>query len=197
MVWSPQLCRRLVRQALRPHDLQALSLPRLETAVHFHDGIALRGELHRGVGAQMAVLGIAVDDVHSIPAQTGHGAPLFLGEADRPGEMALLEVFSLPHVDDGHIFSLLNLVADFDGSRRKSHLVREELLRFGCVALDCLSHNDFLFRYFFMAVMRCRCSPTTGMDLSTKLLISASFVLADSALNSLASILWSFIMSAI
>ena len=52
-------------------------------------------------------------------------------------------------------------------------------------------------RYGFMAVMRFKCSPTTGMDSSTKLLTSVSFVSADSALNSWASFLWSFIMAAI
>ena len=93
----------------------------------------------------MTVLGIAVNDVHGIPAQTGQGAPFFLGKTDRPGDMAFLEIFRLPHVDDGHILSFLNLVAYFDGSRRESHFVREELLRFGRVALDCLSHAVGLF----------------------------------------------------
>src|SRR5678816_3840303 len=73
------------------HNVQAMLLPRLEAAVHFHYGITLRGELHRGVGAHMTVLGIAVCDVHRIPAQTGQGAPFFLGKIDRPGDMALLE----------------------------------------------------------------------------------------------------------
>ena len=75
-------------------------LPRLEAAFHFHDGIALRGELHRGVGTQMTGLGIAVNDVHTIPAQAGHGVPVFLGKTYRPGDMALLEIFGRPHVYD-------------------------------------------------------------------------------------------------
>jgi hypothetical protein len=93
----------------------------------------------------MTVLGIAVNDVHDIPAQTGQGAPFFLGKTDRPGDMALLEIFRLPHVNDDHILSFLNLVAYFDGSGRESHFVREELLRLGRVALDCFSHTVGLF----------------------------------------------------
>src|ERR1022692_241177 len=93
----------------------------------------------------MTVLGIAVYDIHSIPAQTGRRTPFFLGKTDRPRHMALLKIFSVPHVDDSHILSFLNLVADFDGSGRESHFVREKLLRFGCVALDRFSHNYFLF----------------------------------------------------
>ena len=50
--------------------------------------------------------------------------------------------------------------------------------------------------YFFMAVTCCKCDSTTGMDLSRKLLISASCVAVDSALNALASFLWPLIMAA-
>lgn len=49
--------------------------------------------------------------------------------------------------------------------------------------------------YFFMAVICCKCDSTTGMDLSRKLLISASCVAADSALKALASFLWPLIMA--
>lgn len=133
-------------------NFQALLLPGLEAAVHFLDGITFHGELHRGVGAHVAVLGIAVNDVHRIPAQTGQGAPFFLGKTDRPRDMAFLEIFGFPHVYDGHILSFLNLVAYFDGSGRESHFVREELLRFGRVALDCFGHNDFLFLQFGFSV---------------------------------------------
>ena len=126
-------------------NFQAILFPGFEAAVHFHDGITLRGELHRGVGTHMTVLGVAVNDVHGIPAQTGTRAPSCLRKTDRPGDMALLEIFGLPHVDDDDILVFLNLVAYFDGSRRESHFVREELLRFGRVALDCFSHTVGLF----------------------------------------------------
>ena len=120
-------------------------LPRLEAPVHFHDGITFRGKLRRGVGAHVTVLGIAVNNVHGIPTQTGQGAPFFLGKTNRPGDVALLLILRLPHVNDGHILSFFNLVAYFDGSRRESHFVREELLRFGRVAHDCFGHTVGLF----------------------------------------------------
>ena len=124
-------------------NLQAVLFPGLETAVHFHDGITLRGELYRGMGSHMTILGVAVNDVHGIPAQTGTRAPSCLRKTDRPGDMALLEILGLPHVDDDDILFFLNLVAYFDGSRRESHFFCEELLRFGRVVLDCFTHNVF------------------------------------------------------
>jgi hypothetical protein len=66
--------------------------------------------------------------------------------------MALLEIFRLPYVNDGHILSFLNLVAYFDGSRRESHFVREKSLCFGRVGLDCFTHNDFLLLRFGFSV---------------------------------------------
>ena len=50
--------------------------------------------------------------------------------------------------------------------------------------------------YFFMSVTRFKWFSTTGIDLSTKLLMSASFVSAASALNAFASFVWAFIMCA-
>src|ERR1700689_3187425 len=52
-------------------------------------------------------------------------------------------------------------------------------------------------RYLFMAAMSFMCSWTTGIVLSTKFLISVSFVAEDSVLKALASILWSLTMQAI
>jgi hypothetical protein len=43
---------------------------------------------------------------------------------------------------------------------------------------------------FLIAAMSFKCSSKTGMDLSAKLLTSASFVSADSALNALIAFLW-------
>jgi hypothetical protein len=60
--------------------------------------------------------------------------------------MAFLEIFGLAHVYDDDIRFFRNQVAYFDGAGRESHFVREELLRLGRVALECFSHNDFLFQ---------------------------------------------------
>ena len=54
--------------------------------------------------------------------------------------MAFLEIFGLAHVYDDDILAFLNLMAYFDGASCESHFVREELLRFGRIALDCFSH---------------------------------------------------------
>jgi hypothetical protein len=121
-------------------NFQAVLFPGFEAAVHFHDGITLRGELHCGVRAHVTVLGIAVNDVHGIPAQTGQRIPFFLRKIDRAGDVAFLEIFGLAHVDDDDILFFRDLVADFDGAGRESHFVREELLRLGRVALECFSH---------------------------------------------------------
>jgi len=88
----------------------------------------------------MTVLGIAVNDVHGIPAQTGQRAPFFLRKIDRAGDVAFLEIFGLAHVYDDDIVFFLNPVAFFDGAGRESHFVSEELLRLGRVALECFSH---------------------------------------------------------
>jgi len=91
------------------HSFQAVLFPRLEAAVHFHDGISLRGELHRSVGAHMTNLCIAVNDVYGMPSQTSTRFPFFLGKTDRPGKMASLEIFRLPYVNDGHILFLSSI----------------------------------------------------------------------------------------
>jgi hypothetical protein len=85
-------------------------------------------------------LGITVNDVHRIAAQTGQRAPFFLRKIDRAGDVAFLEIFGFAHVYDDDILFFLNLAAYFDGAGRESHFVREELLRLGRVALECFSH---------------------------------------------------------
>jgi hypothetical protein len=138
---------RMQRHAENPQsgllrNFQAVLFPGFEAAVHFHDGITLRGKLHRGVGTHVTVLRIAVNDVHRIPAQTGQRAPFFLRKIDRAGDVAFLEIFGLAHVYDDDIRAFLNLVAYFDGAGRESHFVREELFRLGRIALECFSHNS-------------------------------------------------------
>jgi hypothetical protein len=125
-------------------NFQAVLFPGLEAAVHFHDGITLGGELHRGVRAHVTVLGIAVNDAHRVPAQTSERAPFFLRQIDRAGDVAFLEIFGLAHVYDDDILFFLNLVADFDGAGGESHFVSEELPRLGRVALECFSHIPLL-----------------------------------------------------
>jgi len=93
------------------------------------------------VGAQVTILGIAVNDVHRIPAQTGKGAPFLLRQIDRAGDVAFLEIFGLAHVYDDDVLFFPDPMADFDGAGRESHFVREELLRPGRVTLECFSHN--------------------------------------------------------
>src|ERR1019366_3066762 len=124
-------------------NFQAILFPGFEAAVHFHDGITLRGELHRGVRAHVTVLCIAVNDVHRVRAQTGERAPFFLRQIDRAGDVAFLKIFGLAHVYDDDILFFLNQVAYLDGAGGESHLVREELFRLRRVALECFSHNDF------------------------------------------------------
>src|ERR1039457_6390038 len=92
------------------------------------------------MGAHVTVLGITVNDVHRIPAQTGQRAPFFLRKIDRAGDVAFLEIFGFAHVYADDILFFLNLVAYFDRAGRECHFFREELLRLGRVALECFSH---------------------------------------------------------
>jgi len=92
------------------------------------------------MGAHVTVLGITVNDVHRIAAQSGQRIPFFLRKIDCAGDVAFLEIFGLAHVYDDNILFFLNLVAYFDGAGRESHFVREKLLRLGRVALECFSH---------------------------------------------------------
>jgi hypothetical protein len=119
-------------------NFQSILFPRLKAAVHFHDGITLRGELHRGVRGHVTVLGITVNDVHRIPAQTSQRAPFFLRQIDRAGDVAFLKIFGLAHVHDDDIRFFPDLMAYFDGAGGESHFVGEELLAFAALPLNGL-----------------------------------------------------------
>jgi hypothetical protein len=71
------------------------------------------------------------------PASVSHFS---CGRLIAPGTWPFLKIFGLARVYDDDILFFPDLAADFDGAGRESHFVREESLRLGRVALECISH---------------------------------------------------------
>src|SRR5690242_2791122 len=65
--------------------------PNGKAAFQFHDRITLLSQLHAGVGTEVALLRIAIDDIRLVTAQPLRVAPAFSGTLIAPGMWPLLK----------------------------------------------------------------------------------------------------------
>ena len=72
--------------------------PDFEAAFQFHYRKSFRGEGHAGIGGEMTLLGIAINDIGFIAGQAGGIVPTALRQVNRAGNMALGVVIGGPDV---------------------------------------------------------------------------------------------------
>ena len=112
-------------------DRKLVVLPGLEAAFHLHDLEPVAGETRRGLRGEVTGLGVTVENVHRVLAQTTFGFPLGPGQIQRPGNVAFLEVFRLANVDDVDVLTFVNQVADLHRAGGEGYFLREEFFRLG------------------------------------------------------------------
>jgi len=60
-------------------DWEIVVFPGFKSAVHLHHLIAGFGEVQSGFRGEMTLLGVAINDIHGVLAQTAHALPFGLG----------------------------------------------------------------------------------------------------------------------
>ncbi len=107
-------------------DVHVVVFPGGEATLKFHDGEIHRGELHAGIGGQMTLLRIAVDNVGFLFAEALGMLPTVPRQVDGAGDVALGEIFRLTDVhDDKVVLAGFYPSVQFDRAGREGQFVLE------------------------------------------------------------------------
>ena len=105
-------------------------LPSFETALQFYHTESLTGEFHRGGDGEVAIFGVAVDDVNRFLAQARATLPPAFGKVDRAGNMLQGIVVGAANVDDIDVLVLFDHPVQLRGPGSKLHFGLEVLVCF-------------------------------------------------------------------